>query len=205
MRDDPTVVALVVAARDGSKAAWDELVERYAPLVWSICRRYRLSDTDAEDVGQTVWLRLVERLPSLREPAALPGWLSTTTQRECLAVLRAARQRVRRESLVEAEFSTDDTMIDQGLLAEERDAALRDAFAELPPRCQRLLSYLVQDPPASYAEIAARMDLPIGGVGPNRDRCLKRLRRCPALAALIESAVETVGRGEGHATPLVDR
>ena len=63
---------------------------RYAPLVWSVCHRYRLNRTDIDDVGQTVWLLLVEQLGNLRVSAALPGWLATTTQRECLRVLRAA-------------------------------------------------------------------------------------------------------------------
>ncbi len=90
MHDDLT--ALVIRARNGDQQAWDDLVERYAPLIWSICRRYRLGRADTDDVGQSVWLRLVEQLASLREPAALPGWLATTTQRECGRVLRAVRQ-----------------------------------------------------------------------------------------------------------------
>jgi RNA polymerase sigma factor (sigma-70 family) len=89
MHDDLT--ALVTRARNGDQHAWDELVERHAPLIWSICRRYRLGRADADDVGQSVWLRLADHLASLRDPAALPGWLATTTQRECWQVLRAAR------------------------------------------------------------------------------------------------------------------
>jgi len=205
MRDDPVVVALVAGARDGSKAAWDELVERYAPLVYSICRRFRLSEADTDDVGQTVWLRLVERLSSLREPAALPGWLATTTRRECLAVVRATRQRELREGPVDSEIGVDAAEIDRALLEDERDAVLRDAFAELSDRCRVLLSYLLEDPPVTYAEIARRLGMPVGGVGPNRDRCLKRLRRCPSLAALIGSAADTVEGGEGHDKSVVER
>src|SRR5579872_5677610 len=92
MRDDPTVIALVTRAVNSDKDAWNEIVERYAPLVWSICARYQLKTQDIEDVGQTVWLLLVEQLGKLREPAALPGWLATTTQRECLRVVTAARK-----------------------------------------------------------------------------------------------------------------
>ena len=73
MRDDPSVTDLVTRARKGDKQAWDGLVERYAPLIWSICGRYRLCDGDAEDVGQAVWMHLVEHLDNLRDPAALPG------------------------------------------------------------------------------------------------------------------------------------
>ena len=58
---------LVAAAIAGDAAAWEELVDRYAGLVWSVCRRYRLTDADAADVSQTVWLRTVERLDRLRE------------------------------------------------------------------------------------------------------------------------------------------
>ena len=90
MRDDPSVIALVDRVGDGDQEAWDELVERYAPLVWSICVRYRLTREDTDDVGQSVWLLLVENIGSLRAPAALPGWLATTTRHECLRVLRAA-------------------------------------------------------------------------------------------------------------------
>src|SRR4029077_12275578 len=88
--DYPPVTALVTSASIGEKQAWDEIVERYAPLIWSICRQYRLGDADAEDVGQMVWLHLVDHLDDLRDPAALPGWLVTTTRRQCFRVRQAA-------------------------------------------------------------------------------------------------------------------
>ena len=79
---DHPVATLVMRARNGDELAWDALVERYAPLIWSLCRRYRLSGADAADVGQNVWLQLVNQLGKIRDPAALPGWLATTTRRE---------------------------------------------------------------------------------------------------------------------------
>src|SRR5689334_11065878 len=86
MRDNP-VVALVIRARNGDERAWAALVERSAPLIWSLCRRYRLDTSDIADVGQNVWLLLVNHLGKIREPAALPGWLATTTRRECARIL----------------------------------------------------------------------------------------------------------------------
>jgi len=83
MADHLPVADLVTRAKNGEQQAWDALVERYAPLIWSICRRYRLERADAEDVSQAVWFTLVARLDHLRDPAALPGWLATTTRREC--------------------------------------------------------------------------------------------------------------------------
>ena len=91
MKDDSGIIDLVIRARNRDKQAWDELVERYAPLVWSICRRYQLGGADANDVGQNVWLQLVNHLETLRDPAALSGWLTTTTRRECGRALDTAR------------------------------------------------------------------------------------------------------------------
>src|ERR1700723_1246146 len=92
MRDDASVIDLVARVGDGDQDAWNELVERYSPLVWSICLRYRLDRDDIDDVGQSVWLLLMGRIGTPGEPAALPGWLATTTKHECLRVLRVTRR-----------------------------------------------------------------------------------------------------------------
>lgn len=187
MRNDPSVVLLVTRARDGDKAAWDELVERYAPLVWSICRRYRLSGADSQDVGQSVWLRLVERLATLREPAALPGWIATTTERECLRLVRLGRRSELVDPLENDRDLADEAVpVDQDLLLQERRLAVRAGFAQLAQRCQQLLLMLIEDPPKHYNEISAALRMPVGSIGPNRARCLDRLRHSSALAALIE-------------------
>jgi len=163
-------------------------VERYVPLVWAICARFQLNNSDREDVSQNVWLLLVEQVGKLREPAALPGWLATTTYRECLRVVTAARKTERLGTgLDDALQFVDHTMIDEEILMAERNAALRAAFAELPPRCQRLLAMLTSDPPCSYAEISATLDIPVGSIGPKRARCLERMRRSPALAGLNDA------------------
>ena len=83
-----TVAELVEAARWGDQSAWDRLVERFLPLVHSMASRHRLTPADADDVNQTVWLRLVEHLDDIRDPSALAGWIATTTRHECLRVLR---------------------------------------------------------------------------------------------------------------------
>ncbi len=197
MRDDPHVVALVTRAAGGDQDAWYELVDRYAPLVYTICTRYRLSNHDIEDVGQNVWLLLVEQLGKLREPAALPGWLATTTARECLRVVTAAHKSERLDTgLDDSVLFVDDAVIDEEILMAEQNAALRAAFAELPPRCQQLLSMLISDPPRSYAEIHAELGIPVGSIGPQRARCLDRMRRSRAFAALGEEAKINTRGGE---------
>jgi RNA polymerase sigma factor (sigma-70 family) len=198
MRDDPSVVALVTRAADGDSSAWNEIVERYVPLVWSICTRFQLGSQDSEDVAQTVWLLLVEQLGKLREPAALPGWLATTTARECLRVVTAAHRSERLGTKLDdaAQFVAA-VVIEEEVLLAERNASLRAAFAELPPRCQRLLAMLLADPPRSYAEISATLAIPVGSIGPQRSRCLGRLRRSSALVALVEGDIGvTVPGGE---------
>jgi len=188
MRDDPQVTDLVIRASRGDRQAWDALVERYAPLIWAICRRYRLADADAEDVSQAVWLRLVEQLGNLRDPAALPGWLVTTTRRECGRVVRAAAKLPADGQVLENLPDAQAITAEQELLTAERHAALREAFARLPSASQQLLALLIADPPLPYAEISARLGIPIGSIGPNRSRCLARLRRDPAISSLIGAA-----------------
>jgi RNA polymerase sigma factor (sigma-70 family) len=199
MRDDPSVTGLVTRARNGDQRAWAALVERYAPLVWAICRRYRLGNADIEDVSQSVWLRLVDQLDNLREPAAIAAWLVTTTQRECGRVLRAARRPPPAALVPEADNIPDGQtrMAEQELLIAERHAALREAFSHLPPCCQQLIALLIEDPPVPYAQISARLGIPVGHIGPRRGRCLDKLRRHPAIAALIDAEGHSVKLGSG--------
>jgi RNA polymerase sigma factor (sigma-70 family) len=206
MRDDLAVTDLVTRARRGDQQAWNTLVERYAPVVWAICRSYRLSRADTDDVGQTVWLRLVGRLDTVRDPAALAGWIATTTRRECGRARRAAQ----RSPTARREVDTGnipDTEAEPGesrLLAAERHAALHQAFTCLPHSCQQMLAMLTEDPPVPYAQISARLGIPAGSIGPTRRRCLQKLRRHPALAALINAHAETPER-EPRSQPLNPR
>jgi RNA polymerase sigma factor (sigma-70 family) len=180
---------LVTRAKDGDVQAWDALIERYAPLIWSICRKYRLGPVDADDVGQSVWLHLVDHLGKIREPAALAGWLATTTRRECGRIVRASRGPHAVIYELDAENMADEQAEapEQDVLVAERHAALREAFTQLPADCQRLVAMLTADPPVPYAEISARLAMPVGSIGPTRSRCLDRMRRHPAIAALMDT------------------
>ena len=206
--DDRPLGELVDGARNGERAAWDAIVDRYAGLVFAICRRFRLSDADRYDVSQTVWLHLVEHLPRLRNSEALPGWLATTTRHECLDVVKQESRRGR--DALPADLAAPDAIdaedIDAQLLQAERRAALRHAFAQLPEKCRHLLRLLTHDPPTPYEEIGKVMGIPIGSIGPSRARCLARLRRMPALAALgtavsrLDAQPATAGDGPSGGT-----
>ena len=87
-------------------------------------------------------------------------------------------------------------MIEEEILRAERDASLRAAFAELSPRCQQLLGLLFSDPPSPYAEISARMGIPVGSIGPQRARCLDRMRRSPAWPGWAETKSNCTPGGE---------
>jgi RNA polymerase sigma factor (sigma-70 family) len=185
-RDNP-VLTLVMRARTGDERAWDALVERYAPLIWSLCCRYRLTATDTGGVAQSVWLGLANQLGKIRDPAALPGWLATTTRQECQRVLNTAQAPHAARHTLGAENIPDDQgkTLEQRLLAAERHAVLREAFTDLPPCCQELIALLTEDPPVSYAEVSTRLGVPVRSIGPNRRRCLDKLRHHLAIAALI--------------------
>jgi RNA polymerase sigma factor (sigma-70 family) len=214
MHDDPSVLFLMTRAQAGEQQAWDALVEQFAPLVWSICRLHRLADADAGDVGHNVWLRLADQLDTVRDPAALPLWLATTTSQESARAPRAARrpyaagQTLQAKTIPGAKAAAAGQELEQELQLAERHAALREAFTHLPPDCQRLLTLLSEDPPAPYAKISAELGIPIGSIGPNRGRCLDTLRRHPAIADLINAEhanAETALPGQSSAAMTHDQ
>jgi len=195
------VSQLVRASADGDPQAWNELVRRYAPLVLAVTRRYQLSGADAQDVSQTVWLRLVEHLGDLRTPEALPGWLRMTTQRECAHYVRNGRRTVPVDPHTDAAIEQPVTAeLDGGLLRAELRQALRDGLAELSPRAQQLLRLRAADPPASYQEISALTGMPVSSIGPTLGRCLKKLRQSHALRMYL--ADDSGQRAPGRRLPV---
>lgn len=177
---------LVRASADGDQAAWNELVRRFAPLVLAVTRRYQLSTADAQDVSQTVWLRLVEHLGDLHTPDALPGWIRMTTQRECGRYVRCGRRTVPVDphsgTTIQQPAIAD---LDGDLLRAELRQALRDGLAELAPREQRLLRLRAADPPKSYQEISDLTGMPVSSIGPTLGRCLKKLRQSRAVRTYL--------------------
>jgi RNA polymerase sigma factor (sigma-70 family) len=190
-REDPVVTDLVTRARAGDRQAWDALVNRYAPLIWAICRSHGLGDADSGDVGRGVWLRLVGQLDKIRDPAALAGWLATTAGRECVRILRARGPQPAGHVLAAGHMPDDQARaIEQELLRAERHIVLREALMRLPACCQQLIALLCADPPVPYAEISARLGIAVGSIGPTRGLCLDKLRRDPAIAALIDAGAD---------------
>ena len=175
---------LVAGAVSGNRAAWNSLVERFAPLVTSVIRRFRLTESDADDVRQNTWLRLVEHLEGIREPRALPGWIVTTTRNEALRVLSARRRVEPVDPQVDDRLDTlNNEDVAMNLLLAERRHAVRGGLAELRSEHRELL-LLVSDPEISYRQISRRLGMPTGSIGPTRARCLQKLRDTTTLRAL---------------------
>lgn len=207
MDDESPLAFLVPQAAAGSQSAWNSLVERFAPLVMSVIRGYRLGEKDAEDVFQTVWLRLVEHLDVIREPRALPMWIVTTSKHECLRLLQVNQRTQPFDPLEETCPANVPTggAVDDDLLREERHTALLQGFASLPDNQRELLLLLAKDPPVPYKEISRRLGIPIGSIGPTRARALQRLRESPAIASLASGAEQGLPGGGRHDSAAVGR
>ena len=176
-RDTPDIAQLVRGAADGDKQAWERLVRQYARLLWSITVDFKLKESDAADVVQTTWLRLLEHIDRIEYPDRVGSWLAATARNECLRSL-AARKRVvlTHEDDVLTGVVASEPEADERILADERDQVVREALSSLPRRWQRLLELHMADPPTPYADISSELDLPVGSIGPTRGRCLARLR-----------------------------
>jgi len=168
---DVTAGELVVRAREGDAAAWSALVGRYTPMLWSIARSRGLDGPAAEDAVQATWLRLVQRIDALWEPESVGGWLATVCRNECHALFSAPFAPPPRMPQDDADPSPgpESRSVDRDRL--ERLAA---ALRAMPERCRTMLRMLAVS--ATYTEISAALELPVGSVGPIRARCLRRLR-----------------------------
>jgi RNA polymerase sigma factor (sigma-70 family) len=188
---------LVHAAAGGDQAAWNELVTRYNGLVWSVARAHLRSREDAADVVQTTWLRFAEHVGALRDPERLGGWLATTARRESLRALRLAARQIPSSEMELLADGASDARVDVELLTAERDGALWRSFAGLSTNCQALLRLLVAEPPLSYGEISASLDIPIGSIGPTRARCLENLRARAEAVGISRESGSSRTEGEG--------
>lgn len=178
---------LVGRIRTGDGSAWPELVDRYEPLLRRLARQYRLSGQDTEDAIQLTWLRCLEHIDQLTHADRLRGWLATVCRRESM---RLATKR-RREIAVGEQTVT--RLVDEG--QEERDPgaemARRDehdrlsrAITALPERQRQVLIELLKEESRGYLDLSRRLGLPVGSIGPTRQRAIARLRQDPRLAGL---------------------
>jgi RNA polymerase sigma factor (sigma-70 family) len=188
---------LVLAAVSDEPGAWENLVRQFAGLIWSTARGLGLNAADAADVSQTTWLRLTEHLDDIRDPERIGGWLATTARNESLRILRLAQRQIPMDPTwgVPENDPARSTGVDSGLLANERDDQIRRAFESLPQMCRALLRVLMIDPTPTYAEVSAVLDIPIGSIGPQRSRCLQRLRSKSGVWDQSGSSV-ALGRGQ---------
>lgn len=163
-------------AAAGDKAAWNDIVESFSKLVWSVANAHRLGPADAAEVTQTTWVRLIEHIDRIANPERLGGWLATTARRESLRVLRLRG----RESLTGNELAAADLDLfpapESAVLERDRNRQLWAAFGQLSARCQAILQLVVLLAPP-YIEVANALGMPIGSIGPTRARCLQQLRR----------------------------
>jgi RNA polymerase sigma factor (sigma-70 family) len=180
---DPALATLVVAAVGGDNRAWEALVTRFTPALRAAARGFKLSPADVDDVVQETWLAAVRYLDRLEKPGAIGAWLLVIARRESLRVLqRRTHEELTAEPPEPAEPG-DDSPETLTIDADQRSLVC-SALCRLPQRQRVLLQTLMSEPAARYTEIARRLEMPIGSIGPTRDRAIERLRRDRQLACV---------------------
>jgi RNA polymerase sigma factor (sigma-70 family) len=170
------IADLVHAARQGNDDALGQIVTELSPLLWHVARAAGLSEGGAQDVVQTVWMQLVAHLDGIRTSAALTGWLVTTARREAWRVRAAERRELPADQESLTELPDQEPGFEERIISNERRRALWGAIGQLTERCQELLRIIAFAPRADYTEVAARLGMPVGSIGPTRGRCLAKLR-----------------------------
>ena len=182
-RREPSLAALVDAARAGDEHAWAALVHRLQPRLQRPIRRFGLSPAQADDVLQTAWLRLFQHLGALRSSDAVGAWLTVTARREAFLALQEHVREFPTDTLVADEVA-DLPGPDEELLEDERRAVLGRAIATLPSRHRRLMELMVREPGLDYRQVSVRTGIPLGSIGPIRGRCVLRMADHPEVQAL---------------------
>jgi RNA polymerase sigma factor (sigma-70 family) len=167
---------LLSAARAGSEDALGQIVNELSPLLWQVARSAGLSQGDAEDVLQTVWMRLITHLDGIHDAGALTGWLVTTTKREAWRVRAAGRKQLPTDQDVFADLPDKGPGSEEQVILEDQRRELWAAIGMLSRRCQELLRIMAFAPRSDYATVAAALDMRVGSIGPTRGRCLAKLR-----------------------------
>ena len=164
--------ALIQSCLAGNQTAWDEFVEQYGRLVYSIPRRYGLGTEDCEEVFQNVFAITYRQLSSLRNSKAVIGWLATIAHRETLRLLRQTHPQDELDEKIEDSQAPPIEQVQRW----ERQHYLRQALGKLEATCRELLTILfLRDPPPVYEDIAKQLKLSVGSIGPYRARCMKKL------------------------------
>ena len=192
-----TEAALVQACLDGQDAAWTEVVDRYGRLVFSIPKRYGLSDADADDVFQTVFAILFRKLDQLREASRLTAWLIRTTHRECYRIGKKSGRYVDLDRVIEhvTEPTQDDAQ------DWETRHLIRQALRQLGGRCEELLTALFLAPgKPSYEVIARQMGMKVGAIGPTRARCFQKMEKI-LLEMGLQAEYDAPSSGKAYQPP----
>lgn len=159
----------------GDTTAWRRLVDSYSALVFTVARRAGLTDADAEDCAQDVWLALYRTRRSLKDPQAIPAWLIKTTHRRAFTLGQRFRQSGAESEDAQA---ASPSLPDHELLAIEREFLIREAVKRLDPRCRLLIENLYfQKGRVTYKQLSAAIGISPNGLGPLRSRCLAKLAR----------------------------
>jgi RNA polymerase sigma factor (sigma-70 family) len=173
--------SLVAACQRGESAPWNEVLDQYGRLIWSVALRMGLHPDEAEEVFQRTWVAMVEGVGKLRQPDRLVSWIAGTARNQALRLLDEKSRHRREASLTDTigdSSPSADEETDAALVRQQETIALYQAFDQLDERCQVLLKMLFfEEPSPDYQEIARRTGLAVGSIGPIRARCLKRLRK----------------------------
>lgn len=173
--DDTRLVKECLA---GNEEAWSLLIDKYKALIYSIPVKYGLPPQEAADVFQSTCMELLERLPEVREPRALPKWLIQVTHHQCYRVKRQQQRLVSRDAEPKLPDPETPAIAESLVQRTQEEQMLREAMGSLTPQCRRLVELLFfETPPRPYAEVAAELGLALGSIGFTRQKCIERLRR----------------------------
>jgi RNA polymerase sigma-70 factor (ECF subfamily) len=164
----PTDRELIARVLAGDQGAYANLVERHSDLVYAIVSRIVLNEADAADVAQEAFVRAYHALPRFRGDSKFSSWIYRIAVNRSLTHLKRTK---RRAAALDPDTGARDEVVatlgargeapDEAVLREERNAAVRAAVADLPPRYRAVVTLFYLEE-RSYKEAAEILGIPMG-------------------------------------------
>lgn len=177
---------VVDRASRGEEGAWKIIVMRFSGLIRRIARAYGLCHSDISDISQIVWMRAFENIAKVRDPRHLGTWIAVVTERECMHLVRKTSNEQLISDHEELDRADDAPALDHRIITREQEEAVRQAINSLPSKGRLLMLLLIAGEKPEYEAVAQKLNMPVGSIGPTRQRCLRLLRENVALRELMD-------------------
>ena len=177
---------LIELAKEGSHAAFEELIERNHKKIFKSVYVFSKSCQDTEDVLQQTWIKAWKNMDRFKEKSSFSTWLYRIAKNNFFDLMRKYKSRkvvysddlelIENISTKEGYLSNNTSSPSETLESKEKACKIRSLIDSLPKDHKEVITLLF-DKDMSYKGIAEKVKIPIGTVMSRIFYAKKQLRK----------------------------